>query len=234
MLQDLRQLKLIQSELVSSLLTQATTSITRKCPEVVEWINQLCWGAATVAETNEARLVQEHLGLDVDTLLYSKDPGAENTLRADILSGRKTLIILTGNAGDGKTHFINNILKDLQDRPHSLEMDASARSEEQLLEWFREAMANQGKVSIIAINEGRLRYIAEKMLQDSSQTMVGLSQNISDALKGKEAFADTTITLVNLNQRAVVHEQIFGQIINCLINPQHWQSVKTVHHHAIY
>lgn len=223
MLQDLRQLKLIQSELVSSLLTQATTSITRKCPEVVEWINQLCWGAATVAETNEARLVQEHLGLDVDTLLYSKDPGAENTLRADILSGRKTLIILTGNAGDGKTHFINNILKDLQDRPHSLEMDASARSEEQLLEWFREAMANQGKVSIIAINEGRLRYIAEKMLQDSSQTMVGLSQNISDALKGKEAFADTTITLVNLNQRAVVHEQIFGQIINCLINPQHWQ-----------
>lgn len=176
------------------------------------------------------------------------------TLQPAILAGDFQLVIVSGNAGDGKTafiqqvamaakkqgaqvqHYINGYTFELHERTFVSNFDGSQDEEEKannqvLLEFFApfvgkdESQWNAKETRLIAINEGRL----VDFLAEHQQQFPRLSELVREGLEG---LAGTSrVSVINLNLRAVIadhndkkHNSIFDRLLRRMLNKELWDA----------
>ena len=170
----------------------------------------------------------ETRGLDTDFAAETfVETDLEQALYQDIVERRISLVILCGNAGDGKTALLQHlakrfgldfqtsatrILKGRLDDGLSVRMnlDGSAswrgRSADDLLdeflEPFRDGQPDGDIAHLLAINDGRLLEWIENVDQRYGET--SLTRDLSDFLENEELPSGTHIRFVNLNRRSLV------------------------------
>jgi hypothetical protein len=167
---------------------------------------------------------RETRGLDTDfaaeTYVATK---LEEILYSDILARRLRLVILCGNAGDGKTALLQHLATRLGLGKHAsferilagrmddglvvrMNLDGSAawrgRTADELLdeflEPFQQARPSQDIVHLLAINDGRLL----EWIERGSETP--LAKELYNFLQGESAAPESHIRFINLNQRSLV------------------------------
>ena len=170
---------------------------------------------------------RETRGLDTDfaAQTYVETP-LEDALYHDILSREVRLVILCGNAGDGKTALLQHLagrlgfgVHDSSERilEHQMDdglivrmnLDGSAswqgRSADELLDEFLEPF-QQGSpdadlVHLLAVNDGRLLEWIDRV---ESESETPLTQALYDLLNGDESAPESHIRFISLNQRSLV------------------------------
>ena len=189
----------------------------------VEWLKSLLqsypgsrWG------NSETR------GLDTDFAAETYiETTLEQTLYHDIVKRRVRLVILCGNAGDGKTALLQHLAQrlGLGNRKSAtrvlkvrledgltvrMNLDGSAswngRSADELLNEFlapfQEGQPGEDIVHLLAINDGRLLEWIEDV--EESQGETPLTKDLSDFLESQTVHSESSIRFVNLNQRSLV------------------------------
>lgn len=169
----------------------------------------------------------ETRGLDTDFAeqTYVKTH-LEEALYGDILRRKVRLVILCGNAGDGKTALLQHLagrlgfgIHDSSERilAHQMEdglivrmnLDGSAswqgRSADELLneflEPFQKGAPDEDIVHLLAINDGRLLEWIDRV---ESESETPLTQALYDLLNGDESASESHIRFISLNQRSLV------------------------------
>ncbi|HAL65459.1 MAG TPA: hypothetical protein DCP10_07840 [Bacteroidales bacterium] len=176
-------------------------------------------------------------GLDEKTYIQTK---LDTALKKDILEGKKKLVVLTGNAGDGKTAFIQLIESSAQKNGASFynktdngckfsfngfqfetlydgSQDYENISNEILLkEFFKPFEGNKEPelniVKIIAINEGKLRDFILKKREYS-----WLGKHVHHYLEYENYKLPESLAFINLNNRAVVELNNSDSILDKLL-----------------
>jgi serine/threonine protein kinase len=182
----------------------------------------------------------------VKTLLDEK-------LQPAIFSGELRLVIVTGNAGDGKTAFIQRIERkvpsgSLEQRPNGSafalfgrrfltnydgSQDEENKPNDEVLQEFLWPFEGQNptgwptdETRIIAINEGRL----VDFLMEHRDRFTHLKRLVLEGLTGSPP-SDGVVT-VNLNLRSIVasrpgaegdSDSIFDRQLSCLIHERFWE-----------
>jgi serine/threonine protein kinase len=191
-------------------------------------------------------------GLDEIARLTYVSTRLDQRLAPKIASGSYRLVIITGNAGDGKTAFLQNVEKAFQDRAtvHPLpskngsqwnfegvdyetnydgSQDEGDRANDDVLAEFlapfegEELSALAGsQARLIAINEGRL---LDFLAHSAFATNFrGLQRFVHEALIGKSQ--PSRALLVNLNLRAVTahgDDSLVERQLQAMLNRQLWQ-----------
>ncbi len=167
----------------------------------------------------------ETRGLDTDfaARTYVKTR-IEEALYGDIVCRKIRLVILCGNAGDGKTALLQHLagclgfgVHDSKERilEHPMEddlivrmnLDGSAswqgRSADELLDEFLEPFQkgppDEDIVHLLAINDGRLLEWIERVESETP-----LTRALRDLLNGEESAPESHIRFISLNQRSLV------------------------------
>ena len=148
----------------------------------------------------------------------------EDALYDDILHRKVRLVILCGNAGDGKTALLQHLagrlgfgIHDSSERilEHQMDdglvvrmnLDGSAswqgRSADELLdeflEPFQQGLPDEDFVHLLAINDGRLLEWIDRVESETP-----LTQALDDLLNGEESAPESHIRFISLNQRSLV------------------------------
>lgn len=168
---------------------------------------------------------KETRGLDTDFASQTYvDTNLEETLLKDIRERRVRLVILCGNAGDGKTSLLQHIAFKLGLGKHSsseriveghlsdglvvrMNLDGSAawegRSADDLLnvflEPFRQGLPQQDIVHLLAVNDGRLLEWLEGV-EDANP----LTDELFDLLQEEIDVKESHIRFISLNRRSLV------------------------------
>jgi serine/threonine protein kinase len=173
---------------------------------------------------------RETRGLDTDFAAetYVKT-NLEQTLYRDIQQRQIRLVVLCGNAGDGKTALLQHLaaLLGLGRHPSServlegrmddglvvrMNLDGSAawcgRSADDLLdeflEPFQEGRPVQDVAHLLAINDGRLLEWIEGVESRRNGNETPLTKELYDLLQGEAGVDESHIRFINLNQRSLV------------------------------
>ena len=165
-----------------------------------------------------------------------------------LTQGEPTLVVLSGNAGDGKTAFVTSVLEaagvsfaagqneyliDLEGHPYLVVLDGSedaeARSNEDLLAsalgGFRGANAvAPSRGTVIAVNKGRLLDFLERHSSEYAYLwMIVRSRFVDGAGSGDEPYV-----LIDLNDRSVIGPQkeasLFTGVLSRLATWSGWDS----------
>lgn len=164
-------------------------------------------------------------GLDEKTYIPTK---LDTALKSDILEGNKKLVVLTGNAGDGKTAFIQLIENEAKkngavfssetdngclfqmngfafETLYDGSQDFDGRKNDDLLKQFFKPFegSNEPKekiVKIIAINEGKLR---DFILGKREYSWLG--KLVHHYLEFENYHLPEILAFINLNNRAIVN-----------------------------
>lgn len=195
-------------------------------------------------------------GLDTDLSKRTYVPTKlDKELAPAILQKRYRLVILTGNAGDGKTAFIQKVEEaaakngaDFQRRDslgttfvtdgctfHTLydgSVDSGVVSNRQMLtRFFRELSGKDPPMTtscfLVAMNEGKLRDILSH-----TRDFPWLSQTLLAHIQ-KDAPLPDDITIVNLNLRSVVDASsrdtrcLLDQILDRYVSEEFWSGCQT-------
>ena len=169
----------------------------------------------------------ETRGLDTDFAeqTYVETP-LEDALYGDILRRKVRLVILCGNAGDGKTALLQHLAGRLGFGIHDsserilenqmddglivrMNLDGSAswqgRSADELLdeflEPFQKGVPAEDIVHLLAINDGRLLEWIDRV---ESESETPLTQALDGLLDGEESASESHIRFISLNQRSLV------------------------------
>jgi len=171
----------------------------------------------------------------------------DSGLIPDVLDGRYRLVIITGNAGDGKTAFLERLVAEARERggqpgePRVNGMDlrlpggrwlrtnndgsqdeGDRANDDVLLEFFApfadDAGADPAQTRLIAINAGRLI----DFLTVHAGQFAALAPLVRAGLAGEPASGD--IVVVNLNQRSLVagDEPVFDRVLAQLTSDGYW------------
>jgi serine/threonine protein kinase len=167
---------------------------------------------------------RETRGLDTDfaaeTYVATR---LDEMLHRDILARRVRLVILCGNAGDGKTALLQHLATRLGLGKHAsserilegrlddglvvrINLDGSAawqgRSADELLDEllqpFQQGPPHQDIVHLLAINDGRLL----EWIEGGAETP--LAEELYNFLQEESAAQDSHVRFINLNQRSLV------------------------------
>ena len=167
---------------------------------------------------------RETRGLDTDFASQTYiETNVEKTLYRDICERRVQLIVLCGNAGDGKTALLQHLAEKLglgkqtssqriiEGRTSEglvvrMNLDGSAAWEgcsaddllNEFLKPFQHGPPHKDIVHLLAINDGRLL----EWVEATGETP--LTDELSGLLEGKAADPDSCIRFVSLNQRSLV------------------------------
>lgn len=181
-------------------------------------------------------------GLDEATYVTTK---LDTTLKDDVLKGKRKLVILTGNAGDGKTAFIQlieetarknggNFTSETQNgstfayNDYEFEtlydgsQDLEGESNDLLLKGFFKAFEGEKEpsaniVKIIAINEGKLRDFIYK-----KREYKWLGRHLHHYLEYENYELPESLAFINLNNRAIVElnnpNAIFDELLKIILD----------------
>lgn len=189
------------------------------CKQQVEWLRSLLQSYPGSRWGN-----QETRGLDTPFAAHTYvETDLEEALVRDIRERRIRLVILCGNAGDGKTALLQHLASRLELGRHPssserilewrrnrctirMNLDGSAawkgRSADDLLDQFlapfQNGLPDKDVVHLLAINDGRLLEWIER--SDDSP----LIDDLSDLLEGDELEEGSHIRFISLNQRSLV------------------------------
>ncbi len=173
---------------------------------------------------------RETRGLDTDFAAQTYvETNLEETLLRDIRERRVRLVILCGNAGDGKTALLQHLADRLGLGKHSsserilegrvddglvvrMNLDGSAawkgRSADDLLDEFlapfQEGPPNEDIVHLLAINDGRLLEWIEGAESRQRGNATALTEELYDLLQEEAAVQQLHIRFISLNQRSLV------------------------------
>lgn len=173
---------------------------------------------------------RETRGLDTDFAAETYvETNLEQTLYRDIRQRQVRLVVLCGNAGDGKTALLQHLaaLLGLGRHPSSerilegrmddglvvrMNLDGSAawrgRSADDLLdeflEPFQEGRPVQDIAHLLAINDGRLLEWIEGVESRRHGDETPLTKELYDLLQGEAGVDESHIRFINLNQRSLV------------------------------
>ena len=205
------------------LQTEAKADPTECRQNEVEWLSSLLqsypgsrWG------NSETR------GLDTEFAEKTYvETNLEQALYRSIMERRATLVVLCGNAGDGKTALLQRLARRLGLDVHTsatrvlkgelddgltvrMNLDGSAswkgHSADDLLDEFlapfQDGPPNGDIVHLLAINDGRLLEWIENV--EERQGGTPLTKELSDCLDNNAAVSGSHIRFVNLNQRSLV------------------------------
>jgi len=181
-------------------------------------------------------------GLDESTYIPTR---LDTALKDDVLKGKKKLIVLTGNAGDGKTAFIQLIEESAKKAGGNFKtktdngcefsfngfefetlydgsQDFEGKSNDILLKEFFKAFEGDKEpsakiVKIIAINEGKLRdFILKK------REYAWLGKQVYRYLEYKNYNLPDSLAFINLNNRAIVElnnsNSIFDELLSIILD----------------
>lgn len=190
---------------------------------------------------------QEPFDLYVPTAL-------DTVLTPDVLKGRYRLVIITGNAGDGKTAYLDRLIRtaraDLPAEPpyrengvdlqlpggrwirtnHDGSQDEGDRvNDEVLLDFFApfsgdDLVGVRGETRLIAINEGRL----VDFISTHEAQFPALSDRVRTGLGGIAEAG--RVAVVNLNQRNLLthvdelERPVFDRLLGQMTNPHRWEA----------
>jgi serine/threonine protein kinase len=171
----------------------------------------------------------------------------DSQLIPDVLDGRYRLVIITGNAGDGKTAFLERLVAEARERGGQLgepringmdlrlpdgrwlrtnndgsQDEGDRANDDVLLEFFApfadDAGADPARTRLIAINTGRL---IDFLTVHASQ-FAALFPLVRAGLAGAPTSSD--IVVVNLNQRSLVagDEPVFDRVLAQLTSGRYW------------
>ena len=171
----------------------------------------------------------------------------DSQLIPDVLDGRYRLVIITGNAGDGKTAFLERLVAEARERggqpgePRINGMDlrlpdgrwlrtnndgsqdeGDRANDDVLLEFFApfadDAGADPARTLLIAINAGRLI----DFLAVHADQFAALAPLVRAGLADEPTSSD--IVVVNLNQRSLVagDEPVFDRVLAQLTSERYW------------
>lgn len=181
-------------------------------------------------------------GLDESTYIPTK---LDTSLKEDVLGGKKKLVVLTGNAGDGKTAFIQLIEAEAKSKKGKFistsdngckfnyngfdfetlydgSQDFEGVSNDQLLKEFFKPFEGNAEpkaniVKIIAINEGKLR---DFLLGRKDYNWLG--KQVHHYLEYDSYKLPNSLSFINLNNRAVVEienaKSIFDELIEIILD----------------
>lgn len=188
--------------------------------------------------------------------LYVHTALDKNLIR-DVQDGRYQLVVISGNAGDGKTAFLEELIADAIKRGaepgparsngadvrlpsgrwlhtnHDGSQDENDRDNDQvLLDFFApfagpDPAAVTGSTRLIAINEGRL----VDFLSTHEERFGWLAQTLRDGLRG--AKSGDGVLVVNLNRRSVVADEdelnksIFDRMLLRMADPAFWEACES-------
>jgi len=173
---------------------------------------------------------RETRGLDTDFAAQTYvETNLEETLHRDIRERRVRLVILCGNAGDGKTALLQHLAarlglgkhasseRILEGRMHDglvvrMNLDGSAawrgRSADELLdeflEPFQEGPPGDDLVHLLAINDGRLLEWIEGVESRRGGNETALTKQLHDLLEDEAAVPESHIRFISLNRRSLV------------------------------
>lgn len=181
-------------------------------------------------------------GLDESTYIPTR---LDTALKDDVLKGKKKLIVLTGNAGDGKTAFIQLIEESAKkagcnfktntdngcefsfngfefETLYDGSQDFEGKSNDILLKEFFKAFEGDKEpsakiVKIIAINEGKLRdFILKK------REYAWLGKQVYRYLEFENYNLPDSLAFINLNNRAIVElnnsNSIFDELLSIILD----------------
>lgn len=169
----------------------------------------------------------ETRGLDSEFAFDTYVPTALDTVLPEaIAAGDVSLVILCGNAGDGKTAFLQRLVRtlggeppqssdrvwtgSLAGRPAMINLDGAAswrgRSADSLLDElfspFLEGPTTDRRVHLVAVNDGRLMEWIEHA--ETEQDGTALTSDLAAALSNQGEQLPAHIRLVELNNRSLV------------------------------
>jgi serine/threonine protein kinase len=180
----------------------------------------------------------------------------DTALQPAVTGGEFKLVIISGNAGDGKTAFVQQLERqvereggtvrrevngsrfELRGRAFLTNHDGSQdegdkANDEVLSDFFRPFAGTDGalwpddETRVIAINEGRL----VDFLSTHEQRFPRLIELVQDGLRGAEPASG--VAVINLNLRAVVADldgqssSIFDRLIRRFTDPRLWEACKS-------
>jgi hypothetical protein len=181
-------------------------------------------------------------GLDENTYIPTR---LDTALKEDVLQGKKKLVVLTGNAGDGKTAFIQLIEESAKksggdfktktdngcefsfngfefETLYDGSQDFKGKSNDLLLKEFFKSFEGEKEptaniVKIIAINEGKLRdFILFK------KEYKWLGKHIHHYLEKENYILPNSLAFINLNNRAIVElnnpNSIFDELLSIILD----------------
>jgi len=191
-------------------------------------------------------------GLDDNGKLVYIETALDRNLRPAVINGEFNLVIITGNAGDGKTAFLQQLEEQARrqnapinnESPEGVQFSLNGHrflinydgSQDQgnvvndkVLEQFFNPFSGidstrwgKNDIRLIAINEGRLR----DFLITNKKKFLTLSDIVDEGLKtGK---ITNKIAVINLNNRSIVAtsqedpESIFVRLIKKILSPENW------------
>lgn len=171
----------------------------------------------------ETRGLDSHFALDTYV-----ETGLDETLPDAVRSGDVSLIILCGNAGDGKTAFLQHLAGKLGagelpsrdrvwegrlgGRAVKINLDGAAswngRSADALLDDlfspFQTGAPKDGRAHLVAVNDGRLLEWIEHSDGERDGQSSRLTEQLAAALEGDSGALDPHIRLIELNERSLV------------------------------
>ncbi|MFE7742852.1 protein kinase [Nocardia sp. NPDC057455] len=166
-------------------------------------------------------------GMDAHDYRIYVPTALDTALAPAVLNGAHALVIVTGNAGDGKTAFLERLTADARaagatftaERPNGAEFELGGRrfrtnydgsqdeddvaSDEVLTEFFApfegddEIGTPDAETRLIAVNEGRLI----DFLSHHSQRFAALAAAVEEGLRGEQN--PSAVAVINLNLRDV-------------------------------
>lgn len=181
-------------------------------------------------------------GLDESTYIPTR---LDTALKDDVLQGKKKLVVLTGNAGDGKTAFIQLIEESAKKNGGNFKtktdngceftfngfefetlydgsQDFEGKSNDLLLKEFFKAFEGEKEptakiVKIIAINEGKLR---DFILNKREYSWLG--KQVYRYLEYDNYNLPDSLAFINLNNRAIVElnnpNSIFDELLSIILD----------------
>ena len=181
----------------------------------------------------------ETRGLDTDFAARTYvETNLEQALYRDILQRRVSLVVLCGNAGDGKTALLQHLAQrlDLRDHPSEtrilkmtmddglivqMNLDGSAswkgRSADDLLDKFlapfQHGRPNKDIIHLLAINDGRLLEWIEGV-ESRRGNGTALTEELYNCLQGQVPPPGSHIRFISLNQRSLVGSLVFDETRN--------------------
>lgn len=149
-------------------------------------------------------------------------------------------VILTGNAGDGKTHLIRLIEQKLKNQDTYIVFDASAEKLDNVLQHWAECLEN-GRPSCIAINEGPLLDLIKRykktypFLENVEQQLCSAVEYVlldsKNADLGRRTWmppldARKQIFVIDLSLRQNLSRQMVSAVLSKLTEPRWYEGCK--------